>query len=140
LWNFFSKTTFSKNYLQKVIFQMFFKNFAKVVKRTWNPPKMRKIKSHSNGGNLIPLGIKSHTLRNPTKYKIRKLNIQKYQVLYLEVQSLWPKKTYKLQKNSVYKWALRWHVSHIILLGWSFWISGLERSCHLVILPSLTSY
>jgi len=50
------------------------------------------IKSHSKRGNLIPLGIKSHALKNPTKYKIWKLDTQKYQVPFLKVQPNNPSK------------------------------------------------
>ena len=31
-------------------------------------------------GNLMPLGIKSHTFKNPTKHKTWELDTQKYQV------------------------------------------------------------
>ena len=38
------------------------------------PPKVGGIKSHPNGGNLIPLGIKFHTLENLTKQRIWELD------------------------------------------------------------------
>jgi len=47
---------------------------------------MGGIKSHSDGGDLIPLGIKSHTLKNPSKHKVWELDTKRYQVPFLKLQ------------------------------------------------------